>query len=299
MKKYSALICLMLALALAPATRAAVEAVDDLGQNVRLEKPASRIVSFAPHVTELLFAVGAGEKIVGVVKHSDYPEQAKRIPEVGTNQAADLERIVAMQPDLLIAWLHAASMKQLERLRSTGIPVYFSNPRTLEAIARDGERLAKLAGTEGEAARWAAQFRQRHQRLLSRYAHPAKVRVFYQVWPRPLYTLNREHFVSDLLATCGATNVFGALAAIAPVVGTEAVLRANPQAIVGAVTRAELQSRWGGWKDMDAVRFGNLFSVDADLMHRAGPRAIDAAEALCERIDEARRRIAQDSGRRP
>lgn len=297
MKKYSALICLMLALA--PATRAAVEAVDDLGQNVRLEKPASRIVSFAPHVTELLFAVGAGEKIVGVVKHSDYPEQAKRIPEVGTNQAADLERIVAMQPDLLIAWLHAASMKQLERLRSTGIPVYFSNPRTLEAIARDGERLAKLAGTEGEAARWAAQFRQRHQRLLSRYAHPAKVRVFYQVWPRPLYTLNREHFVSDLLATCGATNVFGALAAIAPVVGTEAVLRANPQAIVGAVTRAELQSRWGGWKDMDAVRFGNLFSVDADLMHRAGPRAIDAAEALCERIDEARRRIAQDSGRRP
>lgn len=298
MKRFSAIVWLILAFAPQPAA-AAVEAVDDLGQHVRLEKPASRIVSFAPHVTELLFAVGAGEKIVGVVKHSDYPEQAKRIPEVGTNQAADLERIVAMQPDLLIAWLHAASMKQLERLRSTGIPVYFSNPRTLEAIARDGERLAKLAGTEGEAARWAAQFRQRHQRLLSRYAHPAKVRVFYQVWPRPLYTLNREHFVSDLLATCGATNVFGALAAIAPVVGTEAVLRANPQAIVGAVTRAELQSRWGGWKDMDAVRFGNLFSVDADLMHRAGPRAIDAAEALCERIDEARRRIAQGSGRRP
>lgn len=297
MKRYSVLVCLMLALA--PAARAAVEAVDDLGQNVRLEKPASRIVSFAPHVTELLFAVGAGQKIVGVVKHSDYPEQARRIPEVGTNLAADLERIVAMQPDLIVAWLHAASMKQIERLRSTGIPVYFSNPRTLEAIARDGERLARLAGTEGEAARWAAQFRQRHQRLLSRYAHPAKVRVFYQVWPRPLYTLNRVHFVSDLLATCGATNVFGALAAIAPVVDTEAVLRANPQAIVGAVPGAELRSQWGRWKDMDAIRLGNLFSVEADLMHRAGPRAIDAAEALCERIDEARRRIAQDSSGRP
>jgi len=298
LKRFSALVWLLLAFAPQPAA-AAVEAVDDLGQKVRLDKPASRIISFAPHVTELLFAVGAGEKIVGVVKHSDYPEQARRIPEVGTNLAADLERIVAMQPDLIIAWLHAASMKQLERLRSTGIPIYFSNPRTLEAIARDGERLARLAGTEGEAARWAAQFRQRHERLLSRYADQAKVTVFYQVWPRPLYTLNREHFVSDLLATCGATNVFGSLPVIAPVVDTEAVLQANPQAIVGAVPEAELRSQWDGWKEIDAVRLGNLFSADADLVHRAGPRAMDGAETLCEKIDEARRRIAEPQTNRP
>lgn len=298
MKRFSALVWLILAFAPQPAA-AAVEAVDDLGQQVRLEKPASRIISFAPHVTELLFAIGAGEKIVGVVKHSDYPEQAKRIPEIGTNQAADLERIVSMQPDLIIAWLHASSIKQLERLRSTGIPVYYSNPQTLEAIARDGDRLGTLAGTEAEAARWAEQFRQRHQRLLSRYAHRGKIRVFYEVWPRPLYTLNREHFVSDLLATCGATNVFGSLPVIAPVVNTEAVLQANPQVIIGAIPGTELQSQWGQWKDMDAVRLGNLFTVNADLTHRAGPRAMDGAETLCEKIDEARRRIAQDSGRRP
>lgn len=298
LRRSSALAWLILAFAPQPVA-AAVVAVDDLGQKVRLEKPASRIISFAPHVTELLFAIGAGEKIVGVVKHSDYPEQAKRIPEIGMNRAADLERIVSMQPDLIIAWLHASSMKQLDRLRSTGIPVYYSNPQTLEAIARDGDRLGTLAGTEGEAARWAEQFRQRHQRLMSRYAHRSKVKVFYQMWPRPLYTLNREHFVSDLLATCGATNVFGSLPVIAPVVNTEAVLRANPQAIIGAIPGTELQSQWGQWKDVDAVRLGNLFSVNADLTHRAGPRAMDGAEALCERIDEARRRIAQNSGRRP
>lgn len=298
MKRFSALVWLLLAFAPQPAA-AAVEAVDDLGQKVRLDKPASRIISFAPHVTELLFAVGAGEKIVGVVKHSDYPEQAKRIPEIGTNLAADLERIVSMRPDLIVAWLHAASMKQLDRLRSTGIPVYFSNPRTLEAIARDGERLGTLAGTGAEAARWAEQFRQRHQRLRSRYAHRGTIRVFYQVWPRPLYTLNREHFVSDLLATCGATNVFGSLPVIAPVVNTEAVLQANPQAIVGAVPEAELRSQWDGWKEIDAVRLENLFSVDADLVHRAGPRAMDGAETLCEKIDEARRRIAQPRTHRP
>src|SRR5258706_13615178 len=125
---------------------AAVEVDDELGHHVRLEQPAARIVSFAPHITELLFAVGAGDRIVGVVKHSDYPDAAKRIPLIGDNTAADLERIVALRPDLIVAWLHAGSMKQLERLRSTGIPVHYSNPPTLEAIAHEGERLGVLAG---------------------------------------------------------------------------------------------------------------------------------------------------------
>jgi len=268
---------------------AAVEVDDELGHRVRLDQPAARIVSFAPHITELLFAIGAGDKIVGVVKHSDYPEAAKRIPLIGDNRAADLERIVTLRPDLIVAWLHAGSMKQLDRLRSTGIPVYYSNPQTLEAIAREGERLGVLAGTGATAAPWAAQFRERHRRLLATYAARPKVSVFYQVWARPLYTLNREHFVSDLLSACGAVNVFGSLPVVAPAVSVEAVLKANPQAIIGAIPDAELQSQWGRWKELDAVRRGNVFSVDADLTHRAGPRAIDAAEILCGKIDQARR----------
>jgi iron complex transport system substrate-binding protein len=247
-------------------------------------QPAARIVSFAPHITELLFAVGAGEKIVGVVRHSDYPEAAKRIPLVGDNTAADLERIVALRPDLIVAWLHAGSMKQLERLRSTGIPVHYSNPQTLEAIAKEGERLGELAGTSAQATQWAAQFRERHRRLLALYAARPKVTVFYQVWNHPLYTLNREHFVSDLLAACGAVNVFGSLPVVAPVVSVEAVLQANPQAIVGGLPEAELRAQWGQW-----VKHDNIFSIDPDLTHRAGPRAIDAAEILCAKIDQARR----------
>ncbi len=284
MRRYSFVFLL-----LARCAAAAVEVDDELGHRVRLDQPAARIVSFAPHITELLFAIGAGDKIVGVVKHSDYPEAAKRIPEVGDNRAADLERIVTLRPDLIVAWLHAGSMKQLDRLRSTGIPVYYSNPQTLEAIAREGERLGVLAGTGATAAPWAAQFRERHRRLLATYAARPKVSVFYQVWARPLYTLNREHFVSDLLSACGAVNVFGSLPVVAPAVSVEAVLKANPQAIIGAIPDAELQSQWGRWKELDAVRRGNVFSVDADLTHRAGPRAIDAAEILCGKIDQARR----------
>lgn len=295
MKSYSAVLWLTLALATVP-SKAAVEAVDDLGQRVRLERPASRIISFAPHLTELLFAVGAGEKVVGVVKHSDYPEQAKRIPEIGTNRAADLERIVSLQPDLIVAWFHASSMKQLDRLRSTGIPVYYSNPQTLQAIGREGDRLARLAGTEGEAARWAEQFRNRHARLISLYSERSKLKVFYQMWGKPLYTLNREHFVSDLLAICGATNVFASLPVIAPVVSTEAVLQANPQAIIATIAPADLKSQWEPWAELEAVRLGNLFTVNADLTHRPGPRAMDAAEALCQKIDEARVRLS-DRGR--
>lgn len=264
--------------------------MDGLGETVRLEKPAARIVSFAPHVTELLFAIGAGERIVGVVSHSDYPEAAKRIPGIGTNRAADLERIVSLRPDLIVAWLHAGSRKQLDRLRATGIPVYYSDPRTLEAIAREGERIGMLAGTSAAAALWAKAFRERHRRLAASYAGRLRVAVFYQMWSRPLYTLNRENLVSDLLSTCGAVNVFGELPVVAPVVSIEAVLQARPRAIVGALPEAELRAQWGAWKELEAVRLGNIFSVDADLTHRAGPRAIDAAEILCAKIDEARRR---------
>lgn len=291
MKSISPLFALLACLAAIQA-EAAVEVTDDLGAKVRLEKPAARIVSFAPHVTELLFAIGAGKRIVGVVKHSDYPEEAKKIPEIGMNRAADLERIVALQPDLIIAWLHASSMKQLDRLRSVGIPVYYSNPETLEGIARDAERLAILAGTTDEAKEWLRSFRQRHDRLLSTYSRRPKVAVFYQMWIRPMYTLNDKHFVSNLLTSCGAANVFGTLPVVAPVVNVEAVLKANPQAIIGAVPLEDLRAQWGEWKDLDAARMGNLFSVNADLTHRSGPRAMDGAEILCDKIDEARRRVA-------
>ncbi len=296
MKRSSLALALFAFLPLVPAA-AAIEVTDDLGAKVRLEKPAARIVSFAPHVTELLFAVGAGRRIVGVVKHSDYPEEAKKIPEIGMNRAADLEKIVSLQPDLIIAWLHASSMKQLDRLRSVGIPVYYSNPESLDGIARDAERFAILAGTTEQAKEWIRGYRQRHDRLLSAFSRRPKVAVFYEMWIRPLYTLNNHHFVSDLLAACGATNVFGSLPVVAPVVNTEAVLKANPQTIIGAVPLEELRSQWMEWKDIDAVRFGNIFSVNADLTHRPGPRAMDGAEILCDKIDEARRRVA--ASRRP
>jgi iron complex transport system substrate-binding protein len=274
------------------AAAAAVEMVDDRGTRVRLDRPAARVISYAPHITELLFAIGLGDRVVGVVERSDFPEAAKKLPLAGSNELADPERILALKPDLILAWLHGSAFGQLERLRATGVPVFFSDPQTLDQIARDAERYGELLGAAQPARAWARQFRQRHARLLSTYAQKQKVTVFYQFWSRPMYTLNRRNFVSDLLATCGATNVFGDVNIVAPEVNVEAVLAENPQMIIGAVPLGELRAQWKEWKGLEAARLGNLYSVDPDLTHRAGPRAMDAAEILCRSIDEARQRIA-------
>ncbi|MGQ0651654.1 MAG: cobalamin-binding protein [Betaproteobacteria bacterium] len=275
---------------LAPPAQAAIEMTDDAGNKVRLERPAARIISYAPHVTELLFATGLGDRVVGVIQGSDHPEAARKLPQVGSNAAADLERIVALQADLVIAWLHGSSIRQLERLRATGVPVFFSNPQTLDDIARDAERYGEMLGATRPARGWARQFRERQQRLREAYSAKPRLRVFYTVSLRPMYTLNRKHFVSDLLATCGATNVLGYLEAVAPVVDVEAVLKENPDVILGALRLEELRAQWSRWPQLEAVRLGNLYSVDPDLMHRPGPRAMDAAEILCRKLDGARQR---------
>jgi iron complex transport system substrate-binding protein len=276
--------------AVLPAALAAVQAVDDAGTTVRLAAPALRIVSLAPHATELLYAAGAGDRVVGVLATSDWPPEVAGKPRVGDSRALDLERILALAPDLVVTWPFAAPA-QVGPLVARGVPVFIANPATIDGIALDLERLGTLAGTAPTATLRAAELRARLARLQSRYAGARTVRVFYEIWNAPLYTIGGDHLISQALRVCGGENVFAALTLPAPGVSVEAVLAAQPQAILagadGAVRPAWLDD-WKRWPTLPAVALGNLYTVDANLLHRAGPRFVDGVEMLCATLAEAR-----------
>ncbi|MFC5512203.1 cobalamin-binding protein [Massilia jejuensis] len=285
---------LVLSLALgASCAQAAVTVVDDSGRDVVLARPAQRVISMAPHVTELLFAAGGGARIVGAMNFSDYPAEARKIPLVGSNSQIDLERVIALKPDLLIVWQSGNTARQIEQLRSLGIPVFHSEPRTLETVAGSLLRFGRLLGTEGTAAPAAARFRSGVEALRTRYASRPPVTVFYQAWDSPLYTLNGEQIASDVIRLCGGRNIFAELKTIAPQVSVEAVVQRDPEAILGG-KRYTPQDRglsiWEPYRGMTAVRRKNLLTLDEHMITRPGPRVLDGAAHLCARLDEARAR---------
>jgi iron complex transport system substrate-binding protein len=286
--------------ALAPhCADAAVTAVDDAGNTVTLAAPAQRVVSLAPHVTELLYAAGGGAKVVGAVAYSDYPPEAQKVPRVGDNRALDLERIVALKPDLIVVWRHGNAQQQLDRLRDLHIPLFFSEPRKLDDVATSLTRLGTLLGTEPAAQAAAASYRRDIAQLRARYTQRATVSVFYEVWDQPLMTISGSHMISDVIALCGGRNVFAALEPLVPTVSTEAVLAANPDAIVTASQGATSPdrplpslARWQAWPTLTAVAHGNLFAIDGDLLTRPAPRIAQGAAQLCKDLDLARSRDA-------
>ncbi len=276
-----------------PTAQAEIVLRDDTGATVRLPAPARRIVSLAPHATENLFAAGAGRQLVGAVDYSDYPEAAKRIRNVGSYERPDLETIVALKPDLVVVWQSGNAGGVVKRLQALGLPVYQTQPDRLEDIPANIENLGRLAGSEAVAARVAADFRQRLATLRQRYATRPAVPVFYQAWHQPLLTVGGDQIISDVIGLCGGANVFAGLAAKAPTVSVEAVLAANPEAIVasgmGRDTPIGLDD-WRHWKRIQAVSRDNLFFVSADLMQRPTPRLLEGAEQLCRHLETARGR---------
>lgn len=269
----------------------AVTVQDDTGRAVTLARPAQRVVSLAPHATELLFAAGGGERVVGVVAYSDFPAEAKRIPVVGDSRQIDVERLLALKPDLLVVWASGNSARQLAQLQQLSIPIFFSEPTRLDALPDAVQRLGQLLGNEAAANNRARAMQQRLAALKIKYKNRPTVRVFYQVWSAPLYTINGQHIISDAIRLCGGENIFDPLQTIAPVVDIEAVLQKNPEAIITAATARQTESgleMWQRYPALLALKNKNLFVIDADLMSRAGPRLIDGAASLCEKIELAR-----------
>lgn len=272
---------------------AGITVTDDTGGAVTLPQPAQRIVSLAPHITELLFAAGGGGRIVGTVRFSDFPTAARLIPRVGDNLRVDLERIVALKPDLLIVWRHNASERQMEQLRRLGIPLFYSEPKLLADIPETLLRFATLMGTTAQTRESIEALRARLDELAARYRNRPPVRVFYQVWDRPLYTLNHAHITSDVIRSCGGINIFAHASASVPSPSMETILQENPEVIIAGDQRERETSgieAWRQYPSLQAVRRNNLFALDADLLHQASPRTIDGVVQLCEKLEVARQR---------
>ena len=284
------MVALMLAF-FSSAAGAEIRVVDDAGRTTVLERPARRIVSLAPHVTELIFAAGAGDRLVGAVDYSDYPEAANAIPRVGSSRQLDLERIVSLKPDLVVGWQHGSSQRQVEALRQAGLQVFLNEPRRLSHIGRAIEQIGRLAGTEAAAGAAARSFASREAELRAKYSARPPVRVFWQIWEKPLMTINGAHLISDVISLCGGENVFAALVPLVPTISTEAVLKANPEVIgmgyFDDASRTALES-WKKWPRLTATARENLVYIHSELITRHTPRMLDGARAMCEAFEAAR-----------
>lgn len=295
---FRCLLVLLLAAAPLPAAWAlAVE--DDRGVTVRAAAPVERVVSLAPFITELVFAAGAGDRLVAVSEHSDYPDAARGLPRIGNAFNVNLERLLAARPDLVISWQTGIDPRIVQRLESMEIPVFVLEPRDIDGVASALRRIGRLLGSGDTADRRAQALTTQIEDIRRRYAGRDAVSVFYQISRQPLMTLNGRHMVTAILDLCGGTNVFGGLAPIAPTVNREQVLERDPDAILisGAVGRAsESIDLWRRYPSMKAVRHDNVYVVDADQLNRQTPRLVDGARQVCEALDRARENLAGRNG---
>lgn len=274
-------LCLLLAL---PTQAATLRLVDDAGQTLEFIRSPQRIISLTPHLTELLFAVGAGSQVVGVDSASDYPLAVQALPRVGGYSRINFERILALKPDLVIAWVGGNRAADIHGLKKMGVPVLQTQATRLEDVARL-LRLVGLASGHAEAGKEAARtFSTRLAALQVPTSRQPPVKVFYQVWDRPLMTVGGAHWISDALALCGARNVFADLRGPSPVVSREAVLQRAPALIVGGNDAPDLRRLWQSFASLPAVKNNAFVSVDADLLHRPTPRLIEGVAGLCAAI---------------
>ncbi|MEM9257522.1 MAG: cobalamin-binding protein [Pseudomonadota bacterium] len=264
-----------------------MSAIDFEGREIRLAEPARRIVALAPHIAENVFSAGAGDRLVGAVSYSDYPEQAKSIPRVGGYKTWDLETIAVLEPDLIIVWSSGSDLERLEPLRSMRVPVFVSEPRQLEDIPRAIRAYGVLAGTQAISEPTAARISEELRSLREQFATERRSSVFYQVWNDPLQTLSGRHLISTVIELCGGRNIFADLPILAPKISVEAVLAANPEVIVASgmgESKPEWLDDWRRFAELSAVQNDALLFVDPDLLQRPTARILLGARSMCEQM---------------
>lgn len=259
--------------------------------NERQPNEAQRIISLAPHITELLFAVGAGNQIVGTVSYSDYPAQANGIPRIGSHNKFNYEAILALRPTLVIGWDSGNGAESINRLEQLGLHVYHFESHSLEDVATSLLVLGKLTGNVVRGELQASLFHQRLNILKARYAKSKPISVYYQLWNEPQMTINDKHLISDVIRLCGGHNIFSDAVPLVPKVGIESIIRRAPEVIIAAGMSddpPEWLGDWREWSSIPAVKYNNLYHVHSDLLHRHSPRILDGADRMCEILSAAR-----------
>ena len=250
-----------------------------------------RIVSLAPHLTELVYAAGAGHLLVGVVEYSDYPDAARSVPRIGDAWRVDLERLLALKPDVVLTWASGTPDEVIERLDALGLAHREIATFRLADVPRALQKIGVIAGTADTAAAAASRFDSEIAELKRAYQAARPLSVFIQLDDQPVYTVNGRHIISEVVELCGGRNVFADLPQLAPPVSLEAVIAADPEAIVSTDdTIADPMAMWRRWEGMRAVRAGAVYSLPADTMARATPRLAAGVRATCSALDDARRR---------
>jgi len=266
----------------------ALQATDDRGVTISLVRPAWRMVTLAPHLAEIAFAAGAGAKLAGVSSFSRHPAEAQRLPVVASYGRVDVERLIALRPDLVLAWKSGNSPLQIDRLERIGIRVFVTEARALADIPRIVRLVGALADSAEVAEGRARQFENEVADLRKRYAAERRVAVFVEIWHAPLLTVNGGHLISDALRLCGGHNVFAAAKTLTPLVSREQILDARPEAIVTGGFGSEALQAWKGLESVPAVRNRRIYAIDPDWLHAQGPHVLQGVRALCGRLELAR-----------
>jgi iron complex transport system substrate-binding protein len=276
--------------AAAPGVSRAAQWKDDRGVVLTLPHTPARIIALSPHLTEIAHSAGAGAKLAGAVQYSDYPEAATRLPRVGDASRLDVERIVALAPDLVLGWKSGNPAHDLRRLERLKVPVFVTEAQALADIPRLVRTIGAIAATEHVADAAADRLERELMSLRANYSGRPTVRVFYQIWHRPLLTVNGRHIIGDVIEMCGGRNVFGDAAVLTPSVSLESVLARQPDVILGGSSAMRPEDLQAQWRASPVASLRNLPTryVPADLIQRQTPRIVEGARLVCEHLAAVR-----------
>lgn len=282
-------ICWVVLILCNPVAFAGATLVDDEGNHFDFSVTAKRVITLAPHLAEQMFAIGAGDLLAGTTEYSDYPEAAIQVPRMGDAFRFDYERILAANPDLVLAWGSGTPVHVIEKLRDMGFRVAVLTPAGSERMLQHLRWLATATGRDASGV--IGEFQREYSKLQATYADRRTVKVFFQISTRPLFTINGDHPISELIRLCGGENIFADLPGISPAVDPEAVVVRDPDVIVSGSSagNSDAETTWLQWQGMSAVRSGNIHVLDNDAIGRYSPGMLSGAEALCEIIEQARR----------
>jgi len=271
-------------------TAKVIKVQDDAGNEITIEQAAKRVVALSPHIVELLYAVDGDKNIIAAVDYSNYPDAATNLPRVGSGFQLDIEAIVGLKPDLIIAWQSGNNRAQLEIIKKLGFKLYLSEPKNLQGIAKNLRDIGELIGNKKTGEDKSQFFINELSSLAKNKYHTSRPRVFYQVWEQPLFTVNGKHMISQVIELCGGENIFKELGVLSPQVDIESVITRNPDVIVvgAGKNRNGWLKNWEKWSSINAVSNKQLYGINADLIVRHTPRILQGARQMCEAIQKAR-----------